>query len=72
MKDKLLFDEIYFKTQNLGRTQFVKLLQNQEIQIMELKKEIRDLKRTLKQDWNDLTFAYLMGICDGKESAKEN
>ena len=48
MSKKILYEEIYQKTQNCGRTQFVKLLQQNQIKIEQLEKENTQLKETLK------------------------
>ncbi len=42
-ENKLLFDELYEKTRNFGRVQFVKLLMAKEREIKELKKQLEDL-----------------------------
>ena len=44
-KKNLLYEEIYIKTQNCGRTQFVKLLQKNQIKIEQLQQENIDLKQ---------------------------
>ena len=36
MSEELLYEEIYKKTQDFGRTQFVKLLQQNQIKIKQL------------------------------------
>lgn len=45
MSENLLYEEIYTKTQNCGRTQFVKLLQKDQIKIAQLQQENIDLKQ---------------------------
>ena len=39
----LLYEEIYQKTQDCGRTQFVKLLQQNQIKIEQLQQENKEL-----------------------------
>ena len=70
-KEKILFDELYLKTLNFRRVHFVRLLQKQEIEIMELRTKIKNLKTELSGKYDDLTSAYLMGYYDGKESIKK-
>ena len=43
-ENKLLFDELYEKTRNFGRVQFVKLLMAKEREIKELKKQLDELQ----------------------------
>ena len=43
MSENLLYEEIYQKTQDCGRTQFVKLLQQNQIKIEQLQKERQQL-----------------------------
>ena len=43
----LLYEEIYQKTQDCGRTQFVKLLQQNQIKINQLEKENNTLKQAV-------------------------
>lgn len=43
-ENKLLFDELYEKTRNFGRFQFVKLLMAKEREIKELKKQLDELQ----------------------------
>lgn len=43
-ENKLLFDELYEKTRNFGRVQFVKLLMAKEREIKELKKQLEEIK----------------------------
>ena len=47
MSEDLLFEEIYQKTQDCGRTQFVKLLQQNQIKIEQIEQENRELKKKL-------------------------
>ena len=46
-KKNLLYEEIYTKTQNCGRAQFVKLLQKHQIKIEQLQQENTDLKQMI-------------------------
>lgn len=71
-KEKILFDELYLKTLNFRRVHFVRLLQKQEIEIMELRTKIKNLKTELSGKYDDLTSVYLMGYYDGKESIKKS
>ena len=48
MSEKLLYEEIYEKTQDCGRTQFVELLQQNQIKIKQLQEENKNLKEQLK------------------------
>ena len=45
MSEELLYEEIYKKTQDFGRTQFVKLLQQNQIKIKQLQQENEELKK---------------------------
>ena len=45
MSENLLYEEIYQKTQDCGRTQFVKLLQQSQIKIEQLQQENKELKK---------------------------
>ena len=47
MSENLLYEEIYQKTQDCGRTQFVKLLQQSQIKINQLEKENHILKQAV-------------------------
>ncbi len=44
-EEKLLYEEMYQKTQDFGRTQFVKLLQQNQIKIKQLQQENQRLKQ---------------------------
>ena len=50
MSEDLLYEEIYQKTQNCGRTQFVKLLQQNQIKIEQLQQENKELKEILENN----------------------
>ena len=41
-KEELLFDELYEKTKDCGRTQFIKLLMEKEREIQELKEQLEE------------------------------
>ena len=43
--EKLLFDELYEKTKDCGRVQFVKLLMTKEKENQELKKQLENYKK---------------------------
>lgn len=53
--EKLLFDELYEKTKDCGRVQFVKLLMTKEKENQELKKQLEELKSTNKVLSEELT-----------------
>lgn len=44
--EKLLFDELYEKTKDCGRVQFVKLLMTKERENQELKKQLEEYKNS--------------------------
>lgn len=46
--EELLFDEIYEKTKDCGRVQFVKLLMTKERENQELKKQVEETEKCLK------------------------
>ena len=48
-EENLLYEEIYKKTQDCGRTQFVKLLQQNQIKIKQLQKENKRLNNILTE-----------------------
>ena len=54
MSKDLLYEEIYQKTQSCGRTQFVKLLQQNQIRIEQLQKENKELEKYIKLCKKDL------------------
>lgn len=49
MKEELLFNEIYEKTKNCGRTQFVRLLMDKERENKELKKQLERSEKARKE-----------------------
>ena len=49
MKEELLFNEIYEKTKDCGRTQFVRLLMNKEKENQELKKQLEEKESQQKE-----------------------
>ena len=50
MSEDLLYEEIYQKTQDCGRAQFVKLLQQNQINIEQLQQENEKLKEKLEEN----------------------
>ena len=56
MNESLLYEEIYQKTQDCGRAQFVKLLQQNQIKIEQLQQENAQLKQKyeIQKDSNNL------------------
>ena len=64
MIDDLLFEEIYQKTQDCGRTQFVRLLQNNQIKIEELQKENKILNNIVTEFEKWLIDNYYLDIPD--------
>lgn len=49
MKEELLFNEIYEKTKNCGRTQFVRLLMDKERENKELKEQLEASEKARKE-----------------------
>ena len=49
MNDELLFNEIYEKTKNCGRTQFVRLLMDKERENKELKEKLETSEKARKE-----------------------
>ena len=53
-ENKLLFDELYEKTRNFGRVQFINLLMAKEREIKELKKQLEEMDSKLFFTKNEL------------------
>lgn len=54
-KEELLFDELYEKTKDCGRTQFIKLLMEKDRENKELKKQLEEYKATNEVLSHELT-----------------
>ena len=81
MSEDLLYEKIYQKTQDCGRTQFVNLLQQNQIKIEELQKENEDLKNKqnkFEKDYKEMIEiqgqngnynydSYMLGLYNGME-----
>ena len=58
-KNELLFDELYEKTKDCGRVQFIKLLMSKEREIQNLKEELKKIKQpTIFIDTQDMEERY--------------
>ena len=59
-ENKLLFDKLYEKTKDFGRTQFIRLLMSKERENQQFKNNWNELKEWLNnvRSWNGDTFDY--------------
>lgn len=81
-KEELLFDELYEKTKDCGRTQFIKLLMERDRKIKELKEKLDEYEKLKKQldyirsgeYYNQLRFErdMLQNVIDNGEVSKED
>lgn len=75
MNEELLYNEIYEKTKDCGRTQFIKLLQQKEIENKKIKKELKSTGKGLnkvlskRKKWKD---RYYKERCKKKQLEQEN
>lgn len=72
MKDKLLYNQIYEKTKDCGRNQFIKLLMQKEIEVKELNRQLKYLRSG--EYFNQLRFErnMLQDVVDNMEVAPED
>lgn len=54
MSDELLYNEIYEKTKECGRSQFIKLLMQKERENQELKQDIKNLVHIINHNCLEL------------------
>ena len=62
MNEEILYNEIYEKTKDCGRTQFVKLLMDKERENQELKKQLEEKNKTKIFVEQNLEEAYGDGL----------
>ena len=72
MSDELLYNQIYEKTKECGRDQFIKLLMQKEIEVKELNRQLEYLRSG--EYFNQLKFErdMLQYIVDNGEVSKED
>ena len=58
-ENELLFDELYEKTKDCGRVQFIKLLMEKERANQELKKQQKEFIEWLEQNIENEEYCYL-------------